>query len=189
MDTRNGNGRFYDCPACGQRKRKSDKHLVCYNCHQDFVQAAGAALVRGVAISEREWVLPRAKRLFASLNNQLKDKQIAYKALQDSVGEDAFAALKTITKKFVQKEIFAAAVAAKKKELWAERNGNRLYAEKMALEQLMQFINGTVREIEAQLAEEQDKVSTEETNEDSSDENVDDLSEDLDKDPVTATTA
>lgn len=145
----NNNSRFYICPVCGQKKRTRDNDLVCSDCYKRYVQEAGRALIQGSVLSLTQWALPKTEGLLEKSQEQLQQKQKAFKDLQKQVSNEAYEEVKKGTGgKFVVKEIFSTALDLKKAELWKEKGGNRLFAEMKVLEEQVSFIQGVIEGIQ-----------------------------------------
>ncbi len=140
------NGKLH-CPVCGENTR-DENFLVCFVCHKKYVQEASESLVQGTVITLSEWVLPRAETLTQNLRQKLSGKRAELDALKKSVSEDTYTAIKKATAgQYVHKDVFEAALARKRKDLWQERGGNRLFAEVKTLEETITAIEEIVHSI------------------------------------------
>ncbi len=145
---KNKNSHSFYCPVCGQKKRMRAKDLVCPDCYETYVREAGRALVQGSVLFLTQWVLPKAENLLKEFQEQLLQKQAAFKVLQKQVSDGAFEEIrKNAGGKFIPKEIFSAALGLQRKELWKAKSGNRLFAEMKVLEEQVSFLQGVIKEI------------------------------------------
>jgi hypothetical protein len=137
------------CLSCGRANQKRENHLVCPGCYRAYVEEAAEGLSQGVILYLAQWALTRAKKLFEKVKIELEQKQEDFRALQNEVSVTAFEAIKKATgEKFVPREVFNSALERKRIEVWKEKGGNRLFAEMKSLEELLEFLKESIKELE-----------------------------------------
>jgi|YNPNPStandDraft_1061719.scaffolds.fasta_scaffold06611_3 hypothetical protein len=137
------------CPSCGRADKKRENHLVCSGCYRTYVEEASKSLGQGKILYLAQWALTRAKGLFEKVQKQFQQKQEDFRALQNEVSVTAFEAIKKATGgKFVPREVFNSALERKRIEVWKEKGGNRLFAEMKSLEELLEFLKESIKELE-----------------------------------------
>lgn len=144
------NNHRFSCPVCRQKKRAKADDLVCPDCYKIYVQEAGRALAQGSVLSLSQWVLPKAEVFLEESQEQLLQKQKAFKDLQEQVSDEAFKEIRRSTGgQFIEdKRVFTAGLDIKRKELWREKGGNRLFAEMKTLEEEVSFVQGITKGIQ-----------------------------------------
>ena len=123
------------CPTCDKTKRRSTD-FVCHNCYGAFVADSAKLLAyEGRVMLLPAWVKPKAAERLWLLEQELKEKQNEYKALQDQVSHETRQSLRAdLKEKTVPEEVFRKALGQRARNLWGEKGGNRLHAEKKTLE-------------------------------------------------------
>lgn len=148
----NGNQKFV-CPACGKRERI--KGLVCPNCYESYKKDAAKSLASGDLLLLSSWLRPRIKDLISAVEKEKEEKQKAYDKLKEEVSSVAFDEVKKATNgKFVEKEIFTSALEIKRKQIWGQKGGNKLFAELKSLETKVSFLFRVVDEMNSKNGDE-----------------------------------
>lgn len=137
------------CLSCGRANQKRENHLVCPGCYRAYVEEASQGLGQGIILYLAQWALVRAKGLFEKVKRELEQKKEEFRALQDEVSIAAFEAMKKATGgKFVPRAVFNPALEKKRRELWEQKGGNRLFAEFKSLEELLEFLEESIKKLE-----------------------------------------
>jgi predicted nucleic acid-binding Zn-ribbon protein len=158
----NGNNTYFLCACCGQQRKKTAEHVTCYPCHQEYAGQAAKALASGnPAVSSAEWALSKAKTLLDNLNQKLKGKSQKLDQVKEQAKEEAFSFIKGNATKFIERDVFQAAMDAKNKELYRQKGGSKLFAEVKTLEETIRSIRAEIKRLEKQLAEEESQQDSE----------------------------
>lgn len=158
----NGNSTYFLCACCGEQRKKTAKHVTCYPCHQEYAGQAAKALASGnPAVSPVEWALSKARTLLDGLNQKFEEKSQKLDQVKEQAKEGAVDFVKKTANKFVQRDVFKAAVDTKEKELYRQKGGSKLFAEVKTLEEMIKGIKTEIRNLEQQLAEEESHEDSE----------------------------
>jgi len=123
------------CILCGKGKSK-EGHVVCSECYQKYREESVRALIGGKAITLVSWVKEEAEKRLQVLREEVEKSQEELQKLNTEVRDKAYSFVTLSLKgQRVPKEVFQEAFKEKKRQLWEEAGGNRLYSKHKQLEE------------------------------------------------------
>jgi len=134
------------CPICGYEKER-ERLLVCRSCYAKFAAEAGDYLAdKGKVLSFTAWLMAELPRVLENLEVKFAHKKEGYKSLQEQVKQDARTQIRDFLKgERVSEEIYRNAIDKKKKTLWEQYNGNKLFGQMKGIERQIEVVKEVIK--------------------------------------------
>ncbi|MBI2042432.1 MAG: hypothetical protein HYT21_01605 [Candidatus Nealsonbacteria bacterium] len=130
---------YLHCPTCPGSRRKAHD-LVCGECYRRWTEEAATALAGGSYVSLLGWASAAVTDLLPALESQRQEAQAGLNRLNETIHAEVVAALQKAAKgATIDRTVWAKAYSDRKQALWAQRNGNALYARVKTLEGRIAF--------------------------------------------------
>ncbi|MDD5606491.1 MAG: hypothetical protein PHN37_01350 [Candidatus Pacebacteria bacterium] len=122
------------CNLCG-KVREKERHVICRSCYKDYVFEAAQRLEKGEVISPTSWAIEKALGVLEKTRREFQEAREEFLQLQKTVGEQAFVFVNEKRQgRYVPKEVFSRVYEERKKSLWVERGGNKVFRQMKLLE-------------------------------------------------------
>lgn len=121
------------CLLCGGRKQ--EKRSVCSNCYRNYIDAAkGCFLNTGGDLPFLKWQLQQAEKAFPKIERVYNETKAAVDALRKQSSQVKGDLGKTELQTHLSQNEFDELVATRRKKIWEENNGNKLFGDMKRLE-------------------------------------------------------